>query len=963
MSDAISVSALVDPTAYQGDSVILDKTQTGDAANYRFGISGTGQLFYWNGKTTVYSKAAVPLNAFSQVGFTLNGATSTLAFYINGQLDSTSSTAFGAVNTAAVFIGRDLSGDYFRGMIADLAVYHGVLTAAQMSLLAVPSAGAQVQAGTVPGVVSIFGVNGSIQDVTGTNSASATSGVSDGPGVVGQALQFNGQNGEISVPNSPSLDTPAFTVGGWFDVSQAPSLGYEYFLASKYDGNDHGWILRLSNSLFPTVSVQSSATASVNVGSSQPLSLNTWYYIAATYDGTTATIYIDGAAVGTATLSGGYTPSATPMVIGAASWYGGGYFDGGIEGFTYDNTSLSAAQVRTLSASGTAELADSYLGQGNAFDSSGTSNGTPTGGVSYAPGLAGQSFSFNGQNSYIALGTGPDIVGTGAFAVAAWVKTTAGGTEYILSQRDPNNFNGEYTLDLVNGQVNFYVYGNGQYDFNMTTSGKVNDGNWHMIVAQRSADGTGQIFIDGTLAATQTGTPVPLGSGFNVYIGEDVRDAVDVGPGYAFNYIGQLEAVQIYDQALTAGQVTLLHSSLASQVAAASDQRGDARRVAGGLDIGADQYQYGLSVTGGAPPSVTLDGFVTYNLTVTNSGADPVGGVTLTDVLPSTVVFDSFSAPSGWSVTNPSLLGSGGTLTATDGSALAPGASVQVSLVGFVSYATEYYSYITNTVRLSPVVGNATPAGGTLSLSSQVANGLGIASQPTSATAGSTIVPPLAVTVVNNDDNTVTTDSTQSVTLAIASGPAGAILSGPTTVVAVNGVATFTGLSVNLPGTYVLVATGGVLTPVDTDPIAVAPVVASISPSPTSPSPTRPIAVTPVVVTGGLSISRKPLHVVKQVRHGRARTEVVQQKVTIKETLRDALSGPLALQVTGLRAGETLSNASGSYGGNPYADVLIGGESLAYKHSATVTLDFSIEGKAPRNLKSIYRNIEAMLGL
>ena len=198
---------------------------------------------------------------------------------------------------------------------------------------------------------------------------------------------------------------------------------------------------------------------SASATSSQALAINTWYYITGTFNGTTATLYINGTAVGTATLTSGYTTSTSPLILGAAS----------------------------------TNPTDFYSGQGNALDSAGTNNGTIEGNVGYQAGLAGQAFDFSGgEGNSIALGSGPDIVGTGAFTVAVWVNTTSSGTEYIINQRDPNNANGEYVLQLNNGQVNFWTNANNTYGFNITTSEAVNDGKWHLIVAERLANGTGR---------------------------------------------------------------------------------------------------------------------------------------------------------------------------------------------------------------------------------------------------------------------------------------------------------------------------------------------------------------------------------------------------------------------------------------------------------------------------------------
>ena len=1168
ISDVISVSAIVDPTAYSADSVIIDKTGSGNQANYRFGVYSNGELYFFNGTQAVFSTGTIPLKTFSQVGFTLNNSTQTLDFYINGQLAGTSKITFGAQNSGPVSIGHDPVGGYFAGTIEDVAVYHAILTSSQMALLA--GAPSEATASAANSLLGASGAQGTVQDLTGNDSGVTSSAVTIGPGVIGESIQLNGTTSAVTAADSSSLDTADFTISGWFNISAAPAAGTSVVLATKSSGAGNGWTLSLGSNLEPSFSL-SSSTASATVTSSQSLSLNTWYYITGTFNGTTATLYLNGAAVGTATLSGGYTTTTSPLVLGAAAdnsadfyagqgnaidstgsnngtiagnvgyttglvgqafdfsggegdyislgtgpdivgtgafaiavwvnttstgaeyiinqrdpnnangeyvlelsdgqvnfrtnanntngldmttsqtvndgnWHlivvqrsangdgeifidgvlaadqtvapgsatdmesglgvyigedvrdavdvGSGYgynysglleglqiyntaltpsqiatlqtslaaqiagdtilttdnLSGAIDNFAYFNQALVPAQIRGLAVTGTAEtelattnnLMDFYAGQGNALDSAGTNSGTIVGDVSYAPGVVGQAFDFSGgEGNYISLGTGPDIVGTGAFAVAVWVNTTSNGSqEYILSQRDPANFNGEYVLQLESGQVNFSIYGDSQSEVSLTTSQTVDNGNWHLIVAERLANGTCQIFIDGTLAASQTTTAVPLGSGFGVYIGEDVRDAVDVGPAYDFNYAGLLEGVQIYNTALTPTQIANLQTSLASQIMATTDERGDLRRVAGGLDIGADEYQYDLVVTGNAPASVSSGNLVAYTLTVTNDGPDPVAAATFTDTLPAGVVYAGAYGPAGWAGRAPSL-GQGGTITFIDGSTLAKGAAAQFSIYGDVTSAALNNTDIDDIAAAGPSNEDATPPSSTLTLVTDVPNGLGILSQPTTATIGAPITPAIAVNVVDNSNNTVTTDNSQLVTLSIASGPAGATLSGETTVRAVNGVATFAGLSVNLAGTYVFVATGGDLTPAFTNAINVAP----------------------IAVTSPLSIRRKPPHKVKQTGRGRARIEVVKEQITIKNTGRKVLTGPVALQLYGLLAGEKLSNASGSDDGDPYLNILTSGESLAPNHSLTVTLDFTIDGNGPRNLQNIYKNIDAMLGI
>jgi len=88
--------------------------------------------------------------------------------------------------------------------------------------------------------------------------------------------------------------------------------------------------------------------------------------------------------------------------------------------------------------------------------------------------------------------------------------------------------------------------------------------------------------------------------------------------------------------------------------------------------------------------------------------------------------------------------------------------------------------------------------------------------QPSNTVAGASITPAITVRIEDANGNLVTGDSTTGVTLAIANnaGPGG-VLSGTAVQTAVGGVATFSGLSINLTGTgYTLGATSSpVLTP------------------------------------------------------------------------------------------------------------------------------------------------------
>jgi hypothetical protein len=98
--------------------------------------------------------------------------------------------------------------------------------------------------------------------------------------------------------------------------------------------------------------------------------------------------------------------------------------------------------------------------------------------------------------------------------------------------------------------------------------------------------------------------------------------------------------------------------------------------------------------------------------------------------------------------------------------------------------------------------------------------------QPTQAIAGAPISP-MAVTVEDTAGNTMASAST-SITVAMGTNPGRGTLSGTTTVAAVSGVATFSNLTIDEPGTYTLTADAAGLSGSISDPFNVINPVATV---------------------------------------------------------------------------------------------------------------------------------------
>ena len=166
--------------------------------------------------------------------------------------------------------------------------------------------------------------------------------------------------------------------------------------------------------------------------------------------------------------------------------------------------------------------------------------------------LMNRAVQFDGVDDYVEADAA--ITGTGPFAVATWVKTTETREQTIIQQRSPSVYNGEYQLLLSpDGRVVWWTFGDDQDGFQITSSGRVNDGNWHHIAAIRENNGTGKIYIDGELDSFQASEPRTLVS-TQVYIGADMRDMQQY-------FRGSIDEVAVFNRALSGVEITTIYQS------------------------------------------------------------------------------------------------------------------------------------------------------------------------------------------------------------------------------------------------------------------------------------------------------------------------------------------------------------------------------------------------------------------
>ncbi len=190
---------------------------------------------------------------------------------------------------------------------------------------------------------------GSILDTSGNNHNGTLLGGAKHSelGVFGNALLLRGGNysDSVTIPDSSSLDlSNTMTIEAWVYptmqqdwqtvILKESEVGLRYGLYANSDTNT------------PVAATEVSGYGYIETRNSYPLPHHKWTYLAATYDATTLTLYINGYLVSSTMHSGGIDTSSEPLRIGGNDIWGE-YFAGLIDNIRIYNRALSIAEIKT----------------------------------------------------------------------------------------------------------------------------------------------------------------------------------------------------------------------------------------------------------------------------------------------------------------------------------------------------------------------------------------------------------------------------------------------------------------------------------------------------------------------------------------------------------------------------------------------------------------------------------------
>lgn len=195
--------------------------------------------------------------------------------------------------------------------------------------------------------------SGTITDDSGQGNDGSNNGAFYGAnGILKTSLRFDGVNDVVIINDDPLLHMQNFTLSGWF-YKYTGGSGIQILLAKQYGSSyQNSFALYEASNTFRFFGRIGASNITVDSGIDLPE--NTWTHFAATYDGSSIILYLNGGNVAINPVSGVVQYDASPITIGADD-------DSSVENFSYFfNGNIDEVAVFNRALSET-EIQDMYL--------------------------------------------------------------------------------------------------------------------------------------------------------------------------------------------------------------------------------------------------------------------------------------------------------------------------------------------------------------------------------------------------------------------------------------------------------------------------------------------------------------------------------------------------------------------------------------------------------------------------
>lgn len=185
-----------------------------------------------------------------------------------------------------------------------------------------------------------------VTDISGQGNHGIIAGASwSTRGKFGNALYFNGADSWVTINDSASLDlTTGMTLEAW--VYPTTSLNGWRCVLLKEQANGLVYALQANSDVNQPSTGIHVANADQNLAGGPWLATYQWVHLAATYDGATQRLYVNGSEVANRRISGPIQTSNGVLRIGGNSIWGE-YFNGRIDEVRIYNRALNASEIQS----------------------------------------------------------------------------------------------------------------------------------------------------------------------------------------------------------------------------------------------------------------------------------------------------------------------------------------------------------------------------------------------------------------------------------------------------------------------------------------------------------------------------------------------------------------------------------------------------------------------------------------
>lgn len=218
-----------------------------------------------------------------------------------------------------------------------------------------------------------------------------------------------------------------------------------------------------------------------------------------------------------------------------------------------------------------AGLVSWWPAEGTAEDVAGDNDGTATG-ATYAAGMVGQAFSFDGDDDYVNISDSPGLDGHSALTLEAWIRPASLGwpnpdpdSDYeaaIITKYDSTqDGRRSYVLALTDGHLKFVVFGT-EGRLRAIADDAVSIDAWSHVAGIWDGN-TIRLYVNGVeVTATASGSTISQindnDTAFNIGRVESYSGTF-TGPAAFFD--GLIDEPSLYDEALSAADIAAIHNA------------------------------------------------------------------------------------------------------------------------------------------------------------------------------------------------------------------------------------------------------------------------------------------------------------------------------------------------------------------------------------------------------------------